>query len=358
MTWGRLSGVYADPSSIAGLATLLQNDGFLEELRQLDPQISDEELAKYFADKRFRIGPFRNPDGLNGYGFTMYKGGISNRDILELNQDGPKASSSETSGNDKLACGRQYPIARVSFWLHPASVCAFSLALIGILVIVAQYHFRSESSGFENFMDSQGFGVSFLMTAMGVLVKSCWANIEEGEKKIRTLEPYRNLSLRPSPAWDTILVTSKPHPIVALISALFSLRPFLALIAFDTILAEILTVVLPSVPYKGESIFIAYSLSAILAISIITIMLASLAWVAVRETRVTSLPRRPDTIAAVLLYLCGGRMVKDFQGMAEAEGRLRDKTLMKMGKNYWLGKVEGVDGIERIGIEAKDDVQD
>jgi hypothetical protein len=175
--------------------------------------------------------------------------------------------------------------------------------------------------------------------------------------EIRTLEPYRNLSLRPFPARDTILVTSKSHPIVALTSAVFRLRPFLALIAFDTILAEILTVVLPSVPYKGESIFLAYSSSAVLAISIIAFMLASLVWVAVRATRALALPRRPDTIAAVLLYLCGGKMVKDFQGLAVVEERLRDRVLVRMEKNYWLGKVVGGDGVERVGIDAKDETQ-
>jgi hypothetical protein len=176
----RLSGVYADPSSIASLATLLQNEDMLQELRRLDPQISDEELAKCFADKRFRIGHFRNQDGHDGYGFTVCKVGVSSRDDPKLEQ---KVFSFDSSSTDeKLSSARQHPVARGSLWLHPASITAFALALIGIMTLAAYYHFRGEDSNFEKFMNSQGFGVSFLMTAMGVLVKSCWANIEEGEK--------------------------------------------------------------------------------------------------------------------------------------------------------------------------------
>jgi hypothetical protein len=66
---------------------------------------------------------------------------------------------------------------RIKAHLLYGSVCFLAT---GILTIVTYYHQSSAKTGFERFMDSQGFGVRFMMTAVGVLLKSLWSTIDQG----------------------------------------------------------------------------------------------------------------------------------------------------------------------------------
>lgn len=61
--------------------------------------------------------------------------------------------------------------------------------------------------------------------------------------------------------------------------------------------------------------------------------------------------RRPDTIANVLLTLCGSHMLGDFEGMALMGRKARDKTVQEWDKRYTMGRLIGVDGVEREGID-------
>jgi hypothetical protein len=49
----------------------------------------------------------------------------------------------------------------------------------GVLTLITYYHWTSGNTGFEKFMDSQGFGVRFMMTVLGVVVKLFWSNIDK-----------------------------------------------------------------------------------------------------------------------------------------------------------------------------------
>jgi Protein of unknown function (DUF3433) len=165
------------------------------------------------------------------------------------------------------------------------------------------------------------------------------------------MEPYRNLSAGNAQPRDSILIRSVSNPIAALATAVVRARFHLAVLVFNTLLSEVLIVSLSRIPFKGDSIYIAYVASSRLITAIIPFMLVTLMWVALRRRQTADLPRRPDTIAAVLSYLCGSSMLQDFQGLSTVDGRTRDGVVVKMGKRYKLGKIVGVDGVGRVGID-------
>ncbi|KAI9782835.1 MAG: hypothetical protein M1839_004586 [Geoglossum umbratile] len=353
LSWNRWSGVFADPSSIAGLATLFRDEEVVDEFRKLRPDSSRTVVAKKLAGKRWRLGYFKNPDGCVGYGFTMCKG--AEKDVLEHDT---KAEWDKSSVMTDSSIGAESSSRRVSGpgspWLHYASITLIALVFAGLLSMILYYQQTESDSGFERFMDSQGFGVSFLMTSIGVLIKSYWTAVE---KETRTVEPYRVLSQRYAHPRDTILVCSKFSPITALTTSVFRLRHHLSILALNAILSEVLTVALSRIPFHGDSIYLAYVVSSRLSTGIISFMIVTLIWVAVRQRQshgLELLPQRPDSIAAVLTYLCGSRMLGDFQGLAVVGEKERDEMVINMGKKYWLGKVVGVDGVERVGINEED----
>lgn len=61
--------------------------------------------------------------------------------------------------------------------------------------------------------------------------------------------------------------------------------------------------------------------------------------------------RRPDTIASVMLSLCGSHMLGDFAGMATMNKHARDEIVTERDKRYAMGSLVGVDGVEREGVD-------
>src|SRR5579862_3249292 len=165
------------------------------------------------------------------------------------------------------------------------------------------------------------------------------------------MEPYRSLTAGNAQPRDSILISSVLNPITALTTAVLRARFHLAVLAFNALLSEALIVSLSRIPFRGDSIYIAYVASSRLITAIVPFMLVTLMWVALRRRLTVDLPRRPDTIAAVLSYLCGSSMLRDFQGLSTVDGQTRDGVVVKMGKRYKLGKIVGVDGVERAGID-------
>lgn len=60
--------------------------------------------------------------------------------------------------------------------------------------------------------------------------------------------------------------------------------------------------------------------------------------------------RAPETLAGVLVLLCGSQMLGDFQGMAKLESKERNRIVTGWRKSYGLGSLLGVDGVEREGV--------
>lgn len=61
--------------------------------------------------------------------------------------------------------------------------------------------------------------------------------------------------------------------------------------------------------------------------------------------------RRPDTIADVLLSLCGSHMLGSFRNMAQLSKHTRDDIVEQWDNRYSMGRLVGVDGVEREGVD-------
>jgi hypothetical protein len=86
----------------------------------------------------------------------------------------------------------------------------------------------------------------------------------------------------------------------------------LATIAFVSFCAEVLTILLPSIPYGNTEVWQAYQISHWMSLGIIIVMLLTLCWVTATERR-SQLPRSPITTAGALSYLSGSRFVADLE---------------------------------------------
>ena len=179
------SGVYANPLSIAGLATLFQDQRAIDDFRRINGYYSPEakDIGNALNAHRYRIGSYTDYNGNPCYGLHSVSGGA---------QPAEKRRSSSLFGGKKYASvavqpveeGYQRPSTRklplTSWSTHTAVVIFYSFIVAGLLALVVYYKLTHGETPFERFMESESFGVNFLFTAVGVVLKMYWTLLDDG----------------------------------------------------------------------------------------------------------------------------------------------------------------------------------
>jgi len=63
------------------------------------------------------------------------------------------------------------------------------------------------------------------------------------------------------------------------------------------------------------------------------------------------LPIPPDSLAGVIYYVCDSSMLKDFERLSTLEKSDRERRIERMSRNYRFGRITGVSGKPRIGVD-------
>jgi hypothetical protein len=256
-------------------------------------------------------------------------------------------------------------------WIQPAIVKAFALFVLGLEALIIYYNRTGGDTGFERFMDSQAFGVSFLLTAIGVILKMYWSLLDDGKSitplipqplpktdslltpsptELRTMEPYRQLLHGDAKATDSILLAPCSNPFTGFFHSISHAHFFNAYTSLVAILCEPLIVALANIPFKPGTAYKAYLVSTYISVAVLAMMLIGIIWFLSRK-KTPGMVRRPDTIAAVLLSICGSHVLGDFRGTAQMDERTRDGVVREWEKRYAMGRLVGEDEVEREGVD-------
>lgn len=162
------TGVSQNPWSIAGMASLCCDPELQYSLQQiprgLSQKVSERRLLDLLAERRYALGHYYDPSGSaftsTGYGVMLAGRGDSSAQLLRRRSSD---LHSEEEPEPLLRKATQ-PFAVLTWWGRSG----LFLVTSGVLVIVVYYEFTDEDSGFRRFMESQSFGVRFMMTALGV----------------------------------------------------------------------------------------------------------------------------------------------------------------------------------------------
>lgn len=164
------TGVNHNPWSFAGMASLCGHPDVRTMLARIPQRIErpvDEEIiAKMLAGQRYMLGTRSQTSrkGEMSYGLMLAPSGDEDQNHELLLRETEQNPQPKFNGS---------AFTKVSPWLRPLTWW-FRLAFLGliaiVLIIVAYYEETTRDSGFENFMDSRGFGVRFLFTGLGVLI--------------------------------------------------------------------------------------------------------------------------------------------------------------------------------------------
>jgi len=132
-------------------------------------------------------------------------------------------------------------------------------------------------------------------------------------------------------------------------------RHFLAAtVAFAALLSEVLVIVMAGIPYHPSQIRFELLLCSYLSMAILAVMIITMILVIIWRWRLPHFPRRPNTLGAIVSYICASRFVET--GIGEHRPLISDKSGMgvqEMALNNGIikyGKSRGIDGVERWGI--------
>ena len=366
----RNSGVYANPSSIAGIATLFQNQTLIDEFRQLDPDGFDSRrLEAQLQGNRYRLGHFQHRDGSIDYGIMR-----CTEETFYSDDTDPNSQHSRAIAPDK---NRKYTTVSVTpveaeptqprkpkpdYFLHSATVVAFAVFVSGLLTLVVYYNQTGGDTAFERFMDSQTFGVTFMFTAVGVMLKMYWGVVDDD---LRATHPHRLLllasssssSLASPAARQSILASPPSNPFAGVVYSLRRMTWLPGWLSIVAVLTEPLIVALANIPFKPGTAYMAYLVSTYITIGVLSLMLLGLFGVLGRQKVNGELMRRGTeaarerTVGRVMGLVCGSCMLSEFRGLAELEKKSRDEVVQGWGKGYRMGRLMGVDGVERWGVD-------
>ncbi|KAF4980303.1 hypothetical protein FZEAL_3674 [Fusarium zealandicum] len=334
----RETGLYANPWSVAGNASLASNPDIRPR------KASENKIAKEMAEKRYGFGYFENRMGQTEYGIVL----LNDEGETLRQQDRPL---SETSSLDSRTPTNVKTRKRNPFMvLGLAWRLVFLLFLLGLMVFLLYYHLTlDKQSGFKTFMNSQTFGVRFLFAAFGVIISFSWTAFFIS---IAMVVPYQIMSYSPQSASNSVLLTRPTNGVSGLWSALKHGQLFPALVALMTILSEFMPILLANIPYSLSQVRISHDICVrisvgILALMALTIMISFI-------IRWPDMPVDPRSVAGAMYYVSESVMVDHFSGMASMDNKQREQRIRELGGTYLYGKLTTRTGEKRPAVEWDD----
>jgi hypothetical protein len=341
----RFSGVFTDPSRISSMADLLGHPAFVEDLRNIPPFATADEVKAALARNRYMLAGFEVPGGRLRYGIVK-------------TEEGPPSSSSSLLPSQTPAGYTAFPNSEYQHYYSPprkswqASVArlldvAFFLAVVlALFSIILAYWFLSGDDPLNNFFNSDTFGPRFLLTGGAVVASSGWKRFE---REARIMEPYRRMADKRqlARAEDSVYASPTGTPFSTVFVALARRSYAVAVIAAVALLSQVLIIAVPGVPFSEGQIVPAYRASTFVSLAILGVMVLAFGVVVARRRGDPPMPRAPDTPVHVWLYLCASRMVDTSHGL-EVVGR-RVYPYRDCGDeagvcySYWCALSTGVD---------------
>jgi len=370
------SGVFADPASLASMTELLGNQAVIDDLRKIDPSTSDKETKTLLGENRYKLGFYNvttgkqihdNPDEDDSdtrYGLIKIAGDPMPQKLAFGRPTGYGVVSNPSSR--KIVESKANVNRRL---LQLATYAIMLLTTMAIFVVVLYYYLDDKSDPLNDFFNNNGFGPRFVLTGLSMIITTGWSRTSQ---EVTLIAPYRNMARAmhsPMPtgvsASRSILAPTSCNPFAAVYNGLRSRNYMVAAVAISTILGDVLLIAISGVPFTAGQIKPSLQASAFTSLAILAIMaMTSVAVIIHHRTSAGGtrrLPRSPDTLVAVWLYLCSSQLVRhDTYDYDEQAGVPLDEAGLRAkytGRRYAFAPAKGMDGVTRWTVDDLAELQ-
>jgi hypothetical protein len=333
------TGLSSDPGGISSLLGMCTRSHILTDFDSLDVRSSDKDLGRILSHRRYIL-----------HNSSLWQGEYIQNPYDISSQPHPVPISSQP--NARL---RDHPFTLPLSQGLPAFIFILVvLALVPILIFTPA----------NIILDK----VPFMMTALGITVRLLWTLFDTN---IRLTEPYYHLVRRNAkPNVLTVDYTGTVSFALPL-KALKERHHTLALVSTNSILLDVLTVCLSSFSAKGAHFmhrkstapaanilegdaetFRSFWVSLILSLLILLSLCATTVFAHAQRSDI-SLPRKPGSLAFVLLVTHQSKALLNFVNVEKFSRSQREAHLLKLGKTYGFGWYLGRDGCDHLGIDEE-----
>ncbi|KAI8634512.1 hypothetical protein F5Y19DRAFT_213645 [Xylariaceae sp. FL1651] len=341
-------GVYTNPWSICTLASLSLN----QEVRQLITATAanagmrkpvKEQISRLIKDRNFKLEHFQHTNGSMEYGVVALDDLNGAAGFRYQHEDDTESIPLHSRlGRDEVSKGKR----RAPFFMLSILGRVFLLFMLcGVLVLILYYSQTGGDTGFENFIDSDSFGVRFLFTSFGVIISIFWSSFFDS---VAIMSPYQLLARRPQYASRSILLAPPTNAFSGLWYAARSRRIFLAVVALASIVSESLSIFLSNVPFQVTQTYLVSQMSCWAAVSILSLMVLTV--IISFYIKWPHMPVDPSTIAGAMYYVCDSPVLDRFEGLSKLKKKERDRKVTELALLYEFGEIEGTSGSRRVGV--------
>jgi hypothetical protein len=335
----RKSGLQSDPKGIAGIAAMATKSHILTDFKGLDQEPLDQ-IHKQLRKRRY----------------ILHKSSLWQGEYIKNNKEKMHGQGSDP---------RPLMLRLRSGIPFIAYLIAFT-AIIPILMFVDRVGIVTEK-------------LPWIMTGLATVIRILWNTMN---CDVRMLQPFFILSRRHAPAKTLTLDYAGTNPLWLPLKAALNGHYLVMLVAFGSILAEILTVCVSSISvdgkkfipglggqdwddngdgdkndksdrYNTEQTFRSFWYSFALTL-LILIYLISIAVLTYMKRSQKFIPRQIGTMASVLTFIHQSKMLVSFIDTEKFNSSEMTKHLEKSGKTYALGWFQGRDGDDHLGIDEEE----
>ena len=336
----RHSGIFSDPTSISSVASMLGDPDFVYELRHIPADASTKDIKKWLKGNKYALAAISARDGTTAFG------------IVKTNNLARTSTYSRDGGHPADMMSKK------ATWKYKYLQDFLRLFLtLGVLGLVLAYYLDSRPDSFNNFFNSNTFGPRFILSTAAVILENRWKSLE---REVRIMQPYRNLHKKAGntegkAGVDALLANMASSTYSSLPIALWRGDLFLALVSCVAVLGDVLIIAVTGVPFSDAQVYTTFQVSTWLSVGILSLMaLTSLAVVGWRRGNPRGMPREPNTLINVALYLCSSQVTEQLVPLSMLPQRERDRVIRNWGGQYWFGRGLGVDEKARWLVDRDD----
>ncbi|KAK5097950.1 hypothetical protein LTS08_006705 [Lithohypha guttulata] len=378
------SGIASDPSSLASLATLMNDESLLNDIQKIGSEADHSSYAAALERYCFMLDYHSSSEGQQIYGIMGVKSKQDTSDLPEL----ATRAASTTYNSDNVRQRYNYHSIRnpesaaVSSYGHTsftsrqrkhiaADICGFLLPLT-LLALVLTFYLDTSHDALNRFFNSNTLAPKLLLVALATLSS---LHLSHLERLIRISEPFRRLAAndprlshgrsteKPGvPAETTVLITRSGTPYSTLPSNILLTAKhelhggrmmFQTLMSITVILSDLNIIAVAGVPVNDAMTWKSYLLASRLSIAltawIVLVYLFVLLWwrrtPAVKYMEGRSMSKGVGTVGGCIRCLCGGENGSD---MVDVVVKLKEEkeTWRKWDKSH--GGEGGSEGSTRV----------
>jgi hypothetical protein len=329
----RKSGLQSDPKGIAGIAAMATKSHILTDFRGLDAA----PLHKIHKQLRHRR-------------YILHKSSLWQGEFIRNNTEKIHEHGSEPR---PLMLRKRAGVPFIAFMVIVTSAVPIFMFLDGADIVTEK--------------------LPFLMTALATVIRILWNTMN---CDVRMLQPFWILAQRHAPAKTLTLDYAGTNPLLLPFKAMLNGHYLVMLVAFGSILSEVLTVCVSAINVDGkkfipgngdrdeddpddlarydtEQTFRSFWSSFTLTMGILLYLIGIASLTYIKRSH-KFMPRQIGTIASVLAFIHQSRMLMRFIGTEKYDSVRMTKHLEKSGKTFALGWVAGRDGDDHLAIDEEE----